>query len=203
MATILSSNLKSITDHMKDNADVFERAVTYPSTNFPGRTQENLLGQLLRKKLEPGVERWVDEGEAMHRNTDGMDGLEAQWRVAGTSIKAMVARAAFAHRDDPYTAEERQTGIENVRTGLLKPMKIPGEEDDDEESEDEDADEDGDQEMKDVGAAEEGKGGRTAENGIEKKITGPVRTLDEIARFGVTGLTPEDEPPVTSAAFRR
>ena len=46
---------------------MFQRLAIHPSTNFPGRTQEHILTQLLRKKLEPDVESWVEEARATAR----------------------------------------------------------------------------------------------------------------------------------------
>jgi mediator of RNA polymerase II transcription subunit 8 len=47
---------------MSENSALFQRIAVHPSTNFPGRTQENTLGLLLRKKLEPSLENLVEEG---------------------------------------------------------------------------------------------------------------------------------------------
>ncbi len=47
------SSLLEIVEH---HAHLFRRVVVHPSTNYPGRTQEHILWQLLRKKLEPDVE---------------------------------------------------------------------------------------------------------------------------------------------------
>jgi mediator of RNA polymerase II transcription subunit 8 len=57
---------------LTENANIFQRLVIHPSTNFPGRTQEHILGGLLRKKLEPDVERWVDEARQTARDA-GLD----------------------------------------------------------------------------------------------------------------------------------
>jgi mediator of RNA polymerase II transcription subunit 8 len=188
-----------MTDHITNPnlSEVFEKTVTYPSTNFPGRTQEVLLGQLLRKKLEPGVERWVEERKALQGETESMEALEAQWKEARDSVGEMAARAAITNRKDQYTAEEREMGIENAKTGLRNQIRWPG----DEESES-DEDENEDEEMEDVNAK---KGTTPAEplDVKEKKIEGPVRTLDEIVRFGTTGLAPEDEVQANVMAFRK
>ncbi|KAL1879339.1 hypothetical protein VTK73DRAFT_7176 [Phialemonium thermophilum] len=61
-AFILQQNLASLQGVITENADLFQRVAVHPSTNFPGRTQEPILLQLLRKKLEPEIETWVDEG---------------------------------------------------------------------------------------------------------------------------------------------
>ena len=60
-ASILASNIESLTTLMSNNSELLNKTVVYPSTNYPGRTQEAVLTQLLRKKLEPGVETWVEE----------------------------------------------------------------------------------------------------------------------------------------------
>jgi mediator of RNA polymerase II transcription subunit 8, fungi type len=193
---------------MKTHSELFEKMVAYPSTNFPGRTQEGLLGHLLRKKLEPGVERWVEEGRAIALTSseagsgqgEPEDELEQKWKAARDFIGERIARAAVTHRRDDYTAEEREMGIENVNTGLRRPMKLGGGEGDSE------SDEDGseDEEMEDVEVVKDGAGGLKLEVGIEQKVHGGnARSLDEIARFMTTGLAPEDEVQVGGMAFRR
>lgn len=71
-SAILQQNIRSIRDLTTDNADLFQRIAIHPSTNFPGRTQEHVLLQLLRKKLEPDVESWVEEARETAR-TAGLD----------------------------------------------------------------------------------------------------------------------------------
>ncbi|KAK3393707.1 mediator of RNA polymerase II transcription complex subunit 8-domain-containing protein [Podospora didyma] len=60
-AIILQQNVKSIQEIANENSELFQRIAVHPSTNFPGRTHEHLVYQLLRKKLEPAVEGWVEE----------------------------------------------------------------------------------------------------------------------------------------------
>jgi mediator of RNA polymerase II transcription subunit 8, fungi type len=174
---------------MSTHSALFEKATVFPSTNFPGRTQENLLGQLLRKKLEPSVEAWVEEGRAVQIGNEGSGeeekDIEEVWREARGFIGERVARAAVTHRTDAYTAEEREMGMENVNTGLMQPIKLGNA---DEES-DEDEENDGDEEMVDAGRNGEEKGEGAME---EKKYDGLVRTLDDIVRFMTIGKTPED-----------
>lgn len=186
---------------MSTHSALFERAVVYPSTNFPGRTQENLLGQLLRKKLEPGVEAWVDEGLACQAGNEGGGGgegevgcegeIDEKWRDAKELIGERVARAAVKHRMDQYTAEEREMGIENVNTGLMRQMKLGGADRENEGGEDEEM-RDGDEE-----------GGKEREAAEETTFCGPVRSLDEIVRFMTVGKAPEDEPLSVGFGVRR
>lgn len=193
---------------MKTHSELFEKVVIYPSTNFPGRTQEDLLLQLLRKKLEPGVDRWVEEGRAMaiptSQASNGQgetdDDLEEKWKAARDFIGERIARAAVTHRRDEYTAEERELGIENVNTGLQRPMKLSRDDGDSESDEDESEDE----EMEDVGVVRDGTGGLKLEIRTEQKGRGgTVRSLDEIVRFMTTGLAPEDAVQVGGMGFRR
>jgi mediator of RNA polymerase II transcription subunit 8 len=176
---------------MATHSDVFEKTVAYPSTNFPGRTQENLLFQLLRKKLEPGVESWVEEGRAIQSTMDEEGDLPGTWQAASDFIGERIARAARTHRREIYTTEEKELGIENVNTGLKKPMKLG----DDEES---GSDEDEDEDMDDEESESDSKSKEA-----EKKFDGPARNLDEIVRFMTTGLTPEDDSQLSSGLFFR
>ncbi|KAM7224530.1 mediator of RNA polymerase II transcription subunit 8 [Rhypophila decipiens] len=59
-ASILQQHIKSIQDISSENAHLLQRLVVHPSTNYPGRTQEGILLTLLRKKLEPEIEHWVE-----------------------------------------------------------------------------------------------------------------------------------------------
>ncbi|KAI9743650.1 MAG: mediator of RNA polymerase II transcription subunit 8 [Claussenomyces sp. TS43310] len=180
-ASILASNFQSLTDHLSTHSALLNQTVAYPSTNYPGRTQENLLTHLLRKKAEPGVESWIEEGRAL--NGDGVHKAEELWKFASESIGRQIMETVRRILDDDYTKEEREMGVKNVRTGLMSKAKRKrnvdvgedGEEDDEEES-DEDSDED--EEMEDA-------------DGIAK--TDPVqgtRTLDEMVRFATTGRVP-------------
>ncbi|KAF3357387.1 hypothetical protein VdG1_03175 [Verticillium dahliae VDG1] len=85
---ILLRNLQSLLDIVNENAVPFAHTSVHPAVNFPGRTQENILLTLLRKKREP----------------DG--------------------------------------GIENVRSGLKRPLEEPDESDDEDGDDDENEEED-------------------------------------------------------------
>ncbi|KAH7027812.1 mediator of RNA polymerase II transcription complex subunit 8-domain-containing protein [Microdochium trichocladiopsis] len=189
-ADILQHNLRTLLDIVTQHNDLFTRVAVHPSTNYPGRTQEGILFQLLRKKADPDVANSMDEGRKTLANLaqvgtststtaaparngnpgndagnnatkhamllsidpnaeqDGavMARIEAQeselegiWSRAQQACHERVMRYAQFEDNDPYTAEEREMGVENVRTGLRKPL-----ESDDEDEDDEDEDEDGD-----------------------------------------------------------
>ncbi|KAK3904751.1 mediator of RNA polymerase II transcription subunit 8 [Staphylotrichum tortipilum] len=76
---ILQQNIRTLQELATENAGLFQRLAVHPSTNFPGRTQEHILLSLLRKKLEPDVESWVEEA----RETAHVAGLDASKLSAG------------------------------------------------------------------------------------------------------------------------
>ena len=78
-AAILQQNIRTIQELITENSSLFNRLAVHPSTNFPGRTQEHILLSLLRKKLEPEVESWVEEA----RETARAAGLDESKLAAG------------------------------------------------------------------------------------------------------------------------
>ncbi|KAK4136651.1 hypothetical protein BT67DRAFT_398019 [Trichocladium antarcticum] len=166
-ASILQHNIQSIQDLTTENAALFQRIAIHPSTNFPGRTQEHVLLQLLRKKLEPAVESWVEEARDTARSagldasklasaTGGAnryndeddydldqeedvpsDPFNEQWADIRDAFQESLQQYVTVQVKKKYTVEEQAVGIENVRTGLKRDL----EESDDEEDEDEDEDE--------------------------------------------------------------
>jgi mediator of RNA polymerase II transcription subunit 8 len=100
-----------------------------------------VLLQLLRKKLEPGVEDWVDEGRAIGGEVLGYGGgdgdgdagveerkgeIEELWQWAGMAANQEARRHEWGGE---FTVEEREEGVEGVVTGLKE------EEEDEEEEE--------------------------------------------------------------------
>ncbi|KAF5265463.1 hypothetical protein FOXYS1_3725 [Fusarium oxysporum] len=142
-AKILQKNLKSLLESTNENADLFNRMAIRPSTNYPGRTQENVLLQLLRKKLEPDVEEFVSQGLETARlaTPEGLESLEQIWRELRSWLSDRVIHFISTENSDPYTAEERANGVKNVRTGLRRPIDDDEEEEDEEEGDEEEDDE--------------------------------------------------------------
>ncbi|KHN96876.1 uncharacterized protein MAM_05432 [Metarhizium album ARSEF 1941] len=149
-AQILQRNLQSVLESLNDNAELFTRMVIHPSTNYPGRTQENILTQLLRKKLEPDVEELVAEGRETARlaTAEGIAALQAIWDELREWTQGRIAAYVREEAGDVYTREEREAGVDNVRTGLRRGLDESDDEDDEAgggEGEGEDEDEDGDE----------------------------------------------------------
>lgn len=179
-SSILSTNIQSVIDHLAANSEVLSRIVAFPSTNFPGRTQEGLLLQLLRKKLEPQVESWVDEGRNLQIDGTGGVGnqgdIEEIWKWAAEWIGPRIREYAMTEAGDEYTAEERESGVDDVNTGLK----------DDEESDEEDEDEDEDDEVM-GGMGQSAKNKRAPEKVITRK-DGRVRSKEELLRLATSGV---------------
>lgn len=127
----------------------------FPLETYPGKTQEGLLGQLLRKKLEPEVEDWVARGrraaeEAGMGDTDRREKTEELWNWAGLAANELARGHEWGGE---FTRDEREGGVENVVTGLRK-RRMGGDEeegeegDEEEDEEEEEGDEDRDEEDK-------------------------------------------------------
>ncbi|KAI1205613.1 mediator of RNA polymerase II transcription complex subunit 8-domain-containing protein [Annulohypoxylon truncatum] len=154
-ADILQSKIQSVLGIMMPMADTFSRIMVHPTTNFPGRTQEQILIQLMRKKPEPDVATAMDEGRKIfagltqssdlsgaHASTEtgggkGVEELEAVWESTREFCQSRLAEYVQGEGDDMFTEEERARGIENVRTGLKRSLL-----EDEDEDEDEDIDDD-------------------------------------------------------------
>ncbi|KAL1301971.1 hypothetical protein AAFC00_002426 [Neodothiora populina] len=152
-------NLLSLQNLHTNSQTALRSAHVYPLPSFPGRTQEPLLGQLLRKKLQPGVEDWIADGEkkaasSLLSEDTGSDTaaekttaipetltvaqLEHLWNWAGPEANRIAREDIGAEGwDDVFTLAESDAGIENVVTGLRRKLW----ESDDEGSDDDDDDE--------------------------------------------------------------
>ncbi|KAF4979548.1 hypothetical protein FDECE_18038 [Fusarium decemcellulare] len=138
---ILQRNLQSLHESLTENAEIFNRLAIHPSPNYPGRTQEPVLTQLLRKKLEPDVEEHFSEGREVARliTPTGINDLQDIWHDSRQWVQERIKHYVRDEASDVYTAEERATGIENVRTGLRRDLEDDDEDDDDEEDDEENA----------------------------------------------------------------
>ena len=201
LASIISQNLSSISQHLNGNDNTFASMVVYPLPNFPGKTQENLLGQLLRKKLEPNVEDWVAEGrgiatdvvEHSDRAFD-IERVQDLWTWAGMAANEQARQHTWGGN---YTLEERAQGIENVTTGLRRTLK-------DDEADSSEDDEDAMKEDRDGNEMEivrvHRKSG-TLGGGLEFDLTrdsdlkstsavSSAMPIEDVFRFLMTGTTP-------------
>ncbi|KAF3399410.1 Mediator of RNA polymerase II transcription subunit 8 [Talaromyces pinophilus] len=216
-ASIISNNLINICSQLAEHQELLSSLVAYPAPSFPGNTQQGVLEQLLRTKLDPRVEDWVTRGRlAATETSGGGSGNNGESGVGGAGLSetdlaelwswAPIEANAEARRRNwggNYTLEEKEAGIQNVVTGLRRALP-----DDDDEDEDEDEDEDQDEEFEDV----DGDGGEKMEivgvhtrpgaGGVEFDIArgrehvlsaaaSPAIPLDEVFRYMMTGARPK------------
>ncbi|SPO07653.1 uncharacterized protein DNG_10348 [Cephalotrichum gorgonifer] len=154
-STIIQQNLRTLTTYLSENSSLLERVAVHPATNFPGRQQENVLLQLLRKKPEPDVEELLARGRdtaagltsaASGTGGDAGDAWTEQrelWAWARRYCDERIGQYAMEETHQVYTAEERAAGLDTVRTGLRKGV-------DEQEDESEDEDEEGGAEAKET-----------------------------------------------------
>ncbi|KAK3934943.1 mediator of RNA polymerase II transcription subunit 8 [Diplogelasinospora grovesii] len=107
-AYILQQTLNSLQQLLNENSDLFTRVAVHPSTNFPGRTQEHILLQLLRKKLEPEVEGWVEEGKEHARSA----GLDASKLGGGVRAGGGGDRNGYDDDEEDDTYGYEQSGLD-------------------------------------------------------------------------------------------
>jgi len=161
-ANILQQIIKSLQASATENADLLRKVTIHPSTNYPGRTHENILLSLLRKKLEPEVESWVEEARDVARDA-GLDPVKLDYNIVANEEAEEVPNDPFNEqwadirgacidvtmvyvRDQTfanYTEAEKEIGIENIRTGLKRSLEDDDDEDEDEEDEEDSEDEEG------------------------------------------------------------
>ncbi|KAJ4394087.1 mediator of RNA polymerase II transcription subunit 8 [Gnomoniopsis smithogilvyi] len=220
-AVILKGHTTYLLDHLNKQSSLFQRLAVHPSSNYPGRTQEAVQTQLLRKKLDPQIELLVeaardealaagispdksfvsqerllaeqerekamrrqakfgfsmgdeaDEGSEDEGSSEDSSGGEDEggdrvnepiglgdvWVDCAAWSRQRLAKFATEEGESLYTAEEREMGIENVRTGLRRSLEE--EEESDEEDEDEE-DGEGDTAMRDSAPAAAPSSGQTA-----------------------------------------
>ncbi|KAI4175998.1 MAG: hypothetical protein LQ343_001280 [Gyalolechia ehrenbergii] len=188
--SILAQNLSSLSTHLSTHSSLFSALAVFPLPEFP-REQENLLGQMLRKKLEPGVEEWVGQGLEMGRR----EGCGRDLREGGDS------------RGDRGMGEGggggRGEGMdEDAWKGLWEWVMVRANEEareyewgvggeDEEEGEEEEEGEDGmDVEEEEGGEGFGGGGGERGDKGEKVEEAGRALRMEEVLRFMNTGMEP-------------
>ena len=176
------------------HAQFLKEAHALPLTNFPGPSQEGMLGQLLRKKLDPSVEDWIRENTTKTQAGPEVNGGESHdgglrneelrdlWSSAA-AISNGIVRPMYEEDgpfSDDYTIAEREAGVENVVTGLKR--NLDRESEDDEDDYDDFEEDQMEHVMPNVEAANK------PEEGIDPSL--PPMPLDSVLRFITTGTVP-------------
>lgn len=190
----------SMSSLLSEHHELLSSLVAYPGPSFPGPTQAGVLEQLLRTKLDPRVEDWVAKGRTAGAATLEERGGLNEGELAELWSWAPIEANQEARRRNwggDYTLEERETGIENVVTGLKRQLEDDDAEDSDEEDEDEAVDGD---EMEIVGVHSK-PGGSGVEfdiaaerNYVPSTTVSPALPLDDVFRYMMTGTWPKSEP---------
>ncbi|KAL3473432.1 mediator complex, subunit Med8 [Aspergillus californicus] len=212
-ASIISSNLLTLSTHLSENHELLRNISAYPSPEFPTKTHGTTLEQLLRTKLDPRVEDWVSRGRkgdteggsatltsmgtgasasnsGMNTGTIG-DGkglseadLAALWEWAPVEANMEARRRNWG---GDFTLEERERGIQGVAAGLGLRRALDDDEDESDEEEEED-------EMEVVGVRKPLTGA-----GVEFDVAtssgsagqeAAAVPLNEILRYMTTGIPP-------------
>ena len=115
--------------------------------SFPGVEHEALLAQLLRKKLEPQVEGWLEDAGGRPENLESQDSINGSGHVLSTDERRQLLKTASATAEKvlgempkglDYTLSELINGIDNVETGLKRELRTGDEkvvQDDDDDTE--------------------------------------------------------------------
>lgn len=190
---LITHHLSSLSTHLDSHRQLLTSAHAYPLPSFPGRAQEGLLGTLLRKKAEPGVEDWIEAGAAKSSSVNADDEAVARlmqlWDWAAPRAGEIAAGDVGWGLD--YTLEEREGegGVEAVRTGIARKLNA-GESSDEEDGDEEDNDEDDDDEGNQVKMDLDGTTGSQKRLGVEKAATKPMMPLEDLVRFMSIGAVP-------------
>ncbi|KIW30290.1 uncharacterized protein PV07_06046 [Cladophialophora immunda] len=140
-ANLVSNNLQTIVSQLAEHRDTYQSTVAFPTPKFPGTQRAFILETLLRTKLEPNVEDWVEEGEnisAQQRKATFLglsdDDRNALWQWAPGAANGAARKQKWGA---DFTLEEKQKGVENVATGLRRQLIEPPDDEGDEGPEEE------------------------------------------------------------------
>lgn len=133
---IISSILGRISNQLSEHHKLLSSLSVYPLPQFPGPSQSHILESLLRSKLEPDVEEWVETGEALapHKAEKsgefGQSELYELWVWAPKAAKTMNWQQCWG---GDYTLAERLQGLKDdgqgwdtIVTGLDRELEDPG-----------------------------------------------------------------------------
>ncbi|KAJ9661347.1 mediator of RNA polymerase II transcription subunit 8 [Coniosporium apollinis] len=167
--------LSSLQETLSENSAFLSRAHAYPLPSFPGRTQEGLLQQLLRKKLDPSIEDAIaDAKKEAARFIDGVDGVDGE---DGRGVSSAEGEGKLGEHDLADLWLWAGPGESEIAHSIFSGPELMDE--DEEGSEDEDDEAESAAATPAVRAGESGGAGNQAPN------------LELFLRFMSTGRDPE------------
>jgi mediator of RNA polymerase II transcription subunit 8, fungi type len=196
---LISNNLQAVAKQLADNQQLLSSLVAYPLPQYP-KSQAHLLEHLLRTKLEPEVEEWVEKGQeiAQKASKERYSGLseparDELWQWAPIAANDEIRKQNWG---GDYTMAEKQSGIENVVTGLRRELQEPPDPEEQDEVEGADESEEADDDEEDVVEIRR----KPNAPGLEFDLSTAKRPtsqmpIENIFRFMVTGNTAPGRPP--------
>lgn len=179
----LSATLQNLATALASQRSLLSSAHAYPTSTFPGLTQEAFLQQLLRKKMDPKAEDWMDR--ELEKHPGNVADRRELWQWAGGVVKEMRTDLEDGLWGDYFTVQERESGIKDVQTGIKRPLWDSESEDDEEEGEGEDENGDSDEVMGEDKAI---GGGQDAGKAVKKAVPPPI-PLETLLRFAVGAVS--------------
>jgi mediator of RNA polymerase II transcription subunit 8, fungi type len=184
---------------LADNQQLLSSLVAYPLPQYPSN-QAHLLEHLLRTKPEPEFEEWVEKGQEIAQETS--QGRNTS--LSGSNRDKLWEWAPVAANDEirkqnwggDYTMAEKESGIENVETGLKRQLQEPPDPDEQDDGEGLEESEEGDDDEEDVVEIRR----KPNAPGLDFDLTTAKRSaaqmpIENIFRFMVTGNTAPGRPP--------
>ncbi|KAK9462042.1 mediator complex, subunit Med8 [Lipomyces oligophaga] len=138
-------HLSALSEALAQHSDILRATNVYPMPSFPVTKQPGLLPTLLRKKVEPEIEEWIDEGVRVAEEKFGIglgSGKEAEravtrsrmineelWEFAATVVvKARDSRAwdGLMTGSEIMELRRRTGGIAIPSSASSTPVESPG-----------------------------------------------------------------------------
>lgn len=191
-SNLISSNLQQVNTSLADHHDLLASTVAFPSMQFPGRYQSDVIQMLLRTKMEPDVEEWLEQGQSLGKDMSSTSQMlrdqdrQELWQWAPGAANAEARRQKWGA---DYTLAEVQNGIVNVVTGLRRELAEPPPDDDMDEDEDDFGEDDNDEE-EDTSMkvdSKPGAAGSSLSTTATLESTGPEMPMESVHRFMTTG----------------
>lgn len=190
---LIAKSIEEVSKVLSDNQELFSSTVAFPLPSFPGRYQSHIIETLLRTKLEPRVEDWIEQGSKTTKNKSTERGLSDRerselWQWAGPAANREARKQIW---DEDYTIAEKRAGTENVATGLNRKLRTPPEPTEENESDEEDqydyeSEEEAKEDKMEV-EAQKPSVQPASDSQTTKTTTAPQMSLDSMLKFATTG----------------
>ncbi|KAG8533086.1 uncharacterized protein KY384_001869 [Bacidia gigantensis] len=175
-----NSGMGGLLELLRNNSTLLRSTVAYPVPSYPGREQEALLNQILRKKLEPQVEEWAEDGETMGKELEGLE----------------IIGGAGEGEEDSFKRFWRWAMIESSEIGMgynwLGPEGEGPEAEESEDEEEDSSDEGQGKSEKMKGVVKTGAHGVVKGKDIEQDNHTPSLPMEQILRFLCKGEEPKE-----------